>query len=235
MKVEIWSDIMCPFCYIGKRKFEAAMTQFAGREDIEVNWMSFQLDPELQAPAGTSTIQYLADRKGQSLAWSQQAHAQVTEMARTVGLDYRFDKAVVANSFDAHRLIHLAKTKNLGSEAEECIFKAYFTDGEDIADHATLAQLGQKIGLDPKEVMRMLASNAFADEVHAECEMAARLGARGVPFFVVDSKYGVSGAQEPQTFLNVLEKAHSEWKSTQSPLVEVVEEGASCSLDGENC
>lgn len=235
MKVEIWSDIMCPFCYIGKRKFEAAMTQFVGRDDVEVNWMSFQLDPELQAPAGTSTIQYLADRKGQSLAWSQQAHAQVTDMARTVGLDYRFDKAVVANSFDAHRLIHLAKSKNLGSEAEECIFKAYFTEGEDIADHETLARLGQQIGLDAGEVMQMLGSEAFADAVHAECAMAARLGARGVPFFVVDGKYGVSGAQEPQTFLNVLQKAHDEWKTAQSPLATIADEGASCSLDGENC
>lgn len=235
MKVEIWSDIMCPFCYIGKRKFEAAMAQFAGREDVEVNWMSFQLDPELQAPAGTSTIQYLADRKGQSLAWSQQAHAQVTEMARTVGLDYRFDRAVVANSFDAHRLIHLAKFRNLGAEAEERIFKAYFTDGADIADHETLAQLGQDIGLDPAEVRVMLDSNAFASAVDEECAMAARMGARGVPFFVVDGKYGVSGAQEPQTFLNVLQKAHAEWKTTQSPLVAVVDEGASCSLDGENC
>ncbi len=235
MKVEIWSDIMCPFCYIGKRKFETALDQFAGRADVEVSWRSFQLDPELQAPADTNVYQYLADRKGQTLAWSQEAHAHVTEAARVVGLDYRYDKAVVANSFDAHRLIHLAKTKGLDDEAEERIFRAYFTEGCDIADHATLTRLGQEIGLPAADIQSVLASDQFAADVKEDCQMAARIGARGVPFFVFDRKFGVSGAQEPQAFLEVLQKSHTEWKTGQLDANKAPMEGAFCSPDGEGC
>ena len=229
MKVEIWSDIMCPFCYIGKRKFEAALAQFAGRDTVELSWRSFQLDPELKAPIGTNVYQYLADRKGQTLAWSQAAHAHVTQAAAAVGLSYNYDRAVVANSFDAHRLIQFAKTQGLDDAAEERIFRAYFTEGCDIADQATLLRLGNEIGLETAALKAVLEGDAYAMEVREDCDTAAELGARGVPFFVFDRKYGVSGAQEPATFLQVLEKSHAEWESTQAA------EGAACSIDGTNC
>jgi predicted DsbA family dithiol-disulfide isomerase len=233
MKVEIWSDIMCPFCYIGKRKFEAALAQFANRDEIELSWRSYQLDPTLVSMPGTNAIQYLADRKGQSLAWSQQAHAHVTQAAAAVGLDYRFDKAVVANSMDAHRLIHLAKAHGLDDVAEERIFKAYFTEGLDIADLETLVQLGVEIGLGASAVREMLQSQALTQAVRDDCALAAELGTSGVPFFVLDRKYGVTGAQEPATFLQALEKAHAAWKASMPTRVDVMAEGAACGPDGD--
>lgn len=233
MKVEIWSDVMCPFCYIGKRKFEAALAQFAGRADVVVSWRSYQLDPHLRSMPGQNVIAYLAERKGQSLAWSQQAHAQVTAMAQAVGLDYRFDKAVVANSFDAHRLVHLAKAQGLDDLAEERIFKAYFTEGADVADHDTLTRLGVEIGLQEAAVRAMLASDDFAQAVRDDCALAAELGTSGVPFFVMDRKYGVTGAQEPATFLQVLEKAYAGWQATRPSPIEIAAEGAACGPDGD--
>jgi predicted DsbA family dithiol-disulfide isomerase len=233
MKVEIWSDIMCPFCYIGKRKFEAALAQFAGRADVELSWRSFQLDPNMTSMPGRNVMEYLAERKGQSMDWSRQAHAHVTAMAQAVGLDYRFDKAVVANSFDAHRLIHLAKASGLDDVAEERIFKAYFTEGADFADHEVLTRLGVEIGLPEEAVRAVLASDVYAQAVREDCATAAELGANGVPFFVLDRKYGVSGAQEPATFLQVLEKAHAGWLAARPSAIQITAEGAACGPDGE--
>lgn len=207
MKVEIWSDVMCPFCYIGKRNFEAALAQFEHRDAVEVSWHSFQLDPNLRAPKGTSVYAYLAERKGQTLAWSEQMHAQVVESARAVGLDYRFDKAVIANSFDAHRLLQLAKTVGRDDQAEERLFRAYFTEGEDIADHATLQRLGTEIGLEASQVGEVLEGNLFATAVQEDGALAHALGATGVPFFVFDRRYGVMGAQPPATMLRALQNA----------------------------
>ncbi len=232
MKVEIWSDIMCPFCYIGKRKFEMALSQFAGRDAVEVSWRSFQLDPDLDVPAGTSIYAYLAERKGQSVAWARQVSAQVTQMAAAVGLDYQFDKAVVANSFAAHRLIHLAKTKGLDDVAEERIFRAYFTEGCDIADTAELARLGDEIGLPAAEVQAVLHSEQYAAAVIEDCAQAAQLGASGVPFFVIDRKYGIAGAQEPATFLGMLEKVQQE-SMVSKPLQTHGPEAEHCGIDGE--
>jgi protein disulfide-isomerase len=205
MKVEIWSDIMCPFCYIGKRHFEEALKQFPDAENVEIEWKSFQLDPELPKPASHLNVyEYLAERKGISLEQSKSMHQNVEEMAKRAGLNYNFSKTVVSNSFDAHRLIQFAKTKHLGDEAEERLFKAYFEEGKNLCDTSTLIELACEMGLNEKETAEVIHSDQFTSEVNTDIEEATRLGIRGVPFFVFNRKYGVSGAQPSESFLNVL-------------------------------
>lgn len=210
MKVEIWSDVMCPFCYIGKRKFEKALEQFAQGDEVEVVWKSFQLNPLLKTQPGKSLNQYLSEAKGWSLEQAAQMNERVTQMAREEGLDYHLEKAVVANSFDAHRLVQFAKQKGKGDAAEEVLFRAYFTEGKNTADHAVLMSLGESIGLNQTEVAEMLNSDRYSDEVKADIAESDQLGIRGVPFFVIDRKYAISGAQPVDVFLNALEQAHSE-------------------------
>jgi len=209
MKVEIWSDVMCPFCYIGKRWFEEAMAEFDGAADVEVTWKSFQLNPDMVTNPSINIHQYLADAKGWQLDYAKQLNQQVTEMAESVGLTYDFDRAVVANSFDAHRLIQLAKQYHLGDAAEEALFKAYFIEGKNIADHGTLIILGALIGLNADVVQHMLSTNKFADAVQGDILEAQELGIRGVPFFVINNKYAVSGAQPMEVFLQTLVQANS--------------------------
>jgi len=215
MKVEIWSDIMCPFCYIGKRHFEAALNEFDSKNEIEIEWKSFQLDPTIPKTFDkkVSTYEYLAERKGMSLEQSKELHSNVVETARKVGLTYDFEKAVVANSFGAHKLIQLSKTKGLGDMAEESLFKAYFTDGKDMSNHQTLLQLGLEIGLNEKEIVSALNSTEFDSKVNADISEGSRIGVKGVPFFVFDKKYVVSGAQPVDAFLNALKQSYSESNS----------------------
>jgi len=233
MKVEIWSDIMCPFCYIGKRKFEQALQQTNLDGTVDIEWHSYQLDPNMTSQPGKDIYTYLAEAKGQSLAWSRQVHEQVTNTAKAVGLTYNFDTAVIANSFDAHRLIQLAKTYGKGDEMEERLFRAYFTEGKNVSDHATLAILGEEIGLDKNVVLQTLAGNSFSREVEHDIAEANEIGVRGVPFFVFDRKYAVAGAQSPEVFTQVLDKSFAEW-SAQHPLVHVDDmDGNVCTTDGD--
>lgn len=236
MKVEVWSDIMCPFCYIGKRNYEAALQQLPGHENIEIVWKSFQLDPtipeDMEQPV--NVYQYLAQRKGFSYEQSVQMHKGVVQTAKNAGLDYNFDKAVVANSFKAHRLIQLAKTKGLGDAAEERLFSAYFTEGKDFGNPEVLAQLGKDIGLSEAEVHDALTNNDYASKVNADVQEAQQLGIQGVPFFVFDRKYAISGAQPPDTFLQALQRSFSEWKDANPVTTFEVQPGAVCTPDG-NC
>jgi predicted DsbA family dithiol-disulfide isomerase len=229
MKVEIWSDVMCPFCYIGKRKFEKALEHFEHKDKVEIEWKSFQLDPSLKTDPGKSTLQHLADNKGWSMDYAQQMLAHVTDMAKDEGLTYHMEKAVVANSFDAHRFSHLAKQHGLQDAAEEKLFLAYFTEGKNTADHDTLVQIGTEIGLDAAEVRNVLDSNAYAEDVQRDIYQAQQVGARGVPFFVVNQKYAVSGAQPSETFLGLLNKVWDEEKP--ATLINVAASN-SCSVDG---
>jgi len=233
MKVEIWSDVMCPFCYIGKRRFENALERFGHKNDVEVEWKSFQLDPTMQTQAGKNINQYLAERKGWSVDQAQQMNAHVTKMAADEGLVYDFDRAVVANSFDAHRFAHLAKERGMGVEAEEKLFKAYFTEGKNIADHDTLTQLGEAIGLDGVLIKKALAGGEYADNVVNDIQEAEAIGVRGVPFFVLNRQYAVSGAQPEDVFLKALEKSFAEWR-LQNPVMEEVGQagGEVCAPDG---
>lgn len=234
MKVEIWSDVMCPFCYIGKRRFEEALQHFDHKGEIEVEWKSFQLNPDLQTDTSINIDEYLADKKGWTLDYAKQLNSQVTEMAAQVGLEYNFDKAIVANSFNAHRFSHLAKKSGLGIEAEEALFKAYFTDGKNIDDIPTLIELGNGFGLNAAEIRQALESNAFADDVRHDIAEAQYLGIQGVPFYVMNNKYAVSGAQAVPVFGQTLQKAFEDWQQeTAKPKLEIIE-GESCGPDG-NC
>jgi predicted DsbA family dithiol-disulfide isomerase len=233
MKVEIWSDVMCPFCYIGKRRFEQALESFEQKSEVEIEWKSFQLNPDMVTDPNTKIDQYLARIKGWSLSHAREMNAHVTQMAAEVGLTYNFDKAIVANSFKAHRYSHLAKKRGLGVQAEEQLFKAYFTDGENIDDDDTLLEMGKRLGLDESEVRQTLASSDFADDVRFDISEAQQLGIRGVPFFVLNNKYGISGAQAAPVFEQTLQKAFTEWRQDNPVLTEVIE-GDTCGPDG-NC
>ncbi len=231
MKVEIWSDVMCPFCYIGKRRFEDALAKFEHRDEIEIEWKSFQLNPLMKTNPNISINDYLAETKGWQPEYARQLNDQVTAMAAEVGLTYHMDQAVVANSFDAHRFSHYAKLNGVGIEAEEELFRAYFTDGKNIADHDTLAALGSNIGLNPENIKNALATNAYSDEVHYDLREAQELGISGVPFFVLDRKYAVSGAQPEAVFLDALQKAFEDHQP------EIIAGGTdnSCDVEGNNC
>ncbi len=206
MKIEIWSDIMCPFCYIGKRQLETALQQFPDN-DFEIEWKSFQLDPTITPEPGKDVYTYLAERKGMTVEQSKEMHKGVAERAKSVGLEYNFDKAVISNSLEAHRIIQLAKTKNLGNEIEEIFFKAYFTEGRDLNDGPTLIELAEKAGLDKNDVLEVLKSdNLYLKEVEHDIEEAQLIGVQGVPFFVFDRKYAVSGAQPVEAFVQTIKE-----------------------------
>lgn len=181
MKIEIWSDVMCPFCYIGKRNFEAALAQFPDRDNLEIEWKSFQLDPSIpEVPLHRENIyQFVAARKGISYEQSVRMHQQVVQMAKNAGLEYHFDKALVTNSRKAHRLIQLAKIKGLGEKAEERLFFAYFTQGKNLADTATLIALGNDIGLTDSEVKEALTNPIYERQAEEDGQEAYGLGAKG--------------------------------------------------------
>ena len=216
LKIEIWSDVMCPFCYIGKRKIEKALDEFPNKEKVEIEWKSFQLDPTTKSQPGKSTYDYLAEKYGRDRQWSIEMHENVTNQAKSEGLEYNFDKAVIANSFDAHRLSHLAKKHGKGNDLEELIFKAYFTEGKDVSEIETLVELGTNVGLDETEIRNMLASNQYKDAVQNDIMEAQQIGVRGVPFFVLDRKYAISGAQPNEVFRDTLEKAWEGWVGKQN-------------------
>ncbi len=233
MKVEVWSDIMCPFCYIGKRNYETGLKQFSESNNIEIVWKSFQLDPNIpQDVVSENVYQYLADRKGMSYEQSVQMHESVVATAKKAELKFNFDKAVIANSFNAHRMIQLAKTKGLGDAAEERLFFAYFTEGKNFGNTEVLTELGKDIGLTEAEVKTALSDDSYAYKVRQDIEEAQQLGVRGVPFFVFDRKYAISGAQPPEAFLETLEKSFSEWRKENPTSPFEVSNGPSCSTDG---
>ena len=234
MKVEIWSDVMCPFCYIGKRKFEKALERFPDKDNVQLEWKSFQLAPNMQTDPNKTIHQHLAQSKGISVQEAERMNDHVTQMAKHVGLEYNMDRAVVANSFNAHRFSHFAKQQGKQDEAEEVLFHAYFTEGKNIDDQATLIALGTKISLDPGALKSALENEEFSDEVRADIFEAQQLGIRGVPFFVFDRKYAVSGAQESQAFLQTLEKSFAEWRKENPETPFEVVEGQAC-RPGEDC
>ncbi|MCU1596050.1 MAG: oxidoreductase [Frankiales bacterium] len=205
MKVEIWSDVVCPWCYIGKRRFEAALAEFP--HPVEVEWKSFQLDPgATSAPAGANTAR-LAAKYGRSLDEAQAMVDSVTAAAAGEGLSFRLDLARSGNTFDAHRLLHLAKKLGLQDALKERFDAAYFTEGMPVDDHGTLTALAGEVGLDVTEVTSVLASDDYSEAVRADVEQARQLGITGVPFFVIDGRYGVSGAQPAALLHQALEQA----------------------------
>ena len=232
MKVEIWSDVMCPFCFIGKRNFETALAQFTDREHIEVVWKSYQLDNSISHVPTENYLDYLVKNKGMSPKQVKQMLDNVTKSAKEVGLHYDFDKAVMVNSLSAHKLIQYAKTKGLGNEAEEALFLAFFTEGKNIADIPTLTKIGTEIGLNETDLKTAFTDEKYAALVRQDIQEAGQVGVQGVPFFVLDRKVAVSGAQPAAEFLKNLEKTYTAWRAVNPVSKMEIIQGKDCKPDG---
>ncbi|MDX1636720.1 MAG: DsbA family oxidoreductase [Balneolaceae bacterium] len=206
MKIEIWSDIACPFCYIGKHHLERALRELEADDSAEIQWHSFELDPEAEVNLDQDIYEMLAQKYGQSLEWAKKANADMKKKAAQVGIAFNPDQIQPTNTFDAHRLVKLAETEGRANQAEERLFSAYFSEGLHVADHDVLVQLGNEVGLDPERVTTMLESGQYSDAVRADEKEARELGIRGVPFFVFNRKYAVSGAQPVHTFKEAMRK-----------------------------
>ncbi|WP_343522689.1 DsbA family oxidoreductase [Pedobacter sp.] len=215
MKVEIWSDVMCPFCYIGKRHFEQALEKLPFKKEIEIDWKSFQLNPEYQNTNNETVYDYLSRSKGMPIEQAKQMTRQVADMAANAGLTLDFDTSIPANTFNAHRLIHLAAKHDLQDLAEEKLFEAHFLKGRNIGENDVLIDLAVEMGLDKDEVTAVLNGNEFAEAVRYDIYESQNLGIRGVPYFVMDRKYGISGAQPVQAFTDALTQSFNEWKAAQ--------------------
>lgn len=232
MKIEIWSDVVCPWCYIGKRRFEQALGEFAHADKLDIEWKSYQLDPQMETDPTLNIHQYLADKKGMSL---EQAHAMgdnVTKVAAEEGLSYDFSKTIPVNTIKAHRLLHYAKTQGKQDETKEVLLNAYFTQGKNLDDNATLVSLCKTIDFDETAVLKVLESDAYASEVQSDITEGVQLGLRGVPFFVFDRKYGISGAQEAAVFSQTLEKSFTEWIEENPQTDLQIIDGKVCTPDG---
>jgi predicted DsbA family dithiol-disulfide isomerase len=227
VNVEIWSDIACPWCYVGKRRFEAALEQFEHRDEITVTWRSFELDPGAPAEREGEQAAHIAAKYGMPIEQARQAQQGLTDTAAGDGLEFHLDRARGGNTFDGHRLVHLAATHGRQDAMKERLFAAYLGEGELISDHDTLRRLAAEVGLPADEVVDTLASDRFADEVRDDERTGASLGIRGVPFFVVDRAMGASGAQPPEVLLDVLQQG---WDAR--PRLSVVADGAACGPDG---
>ena len=229
MKIEIWSDVMCPFCYIGKKHFEQALDKIPYKNNIEIEWKSFQLNPDLPKNEITSVEEYLVKAKGISEEQVAAMNNQLAELGKSVGIDFQQQNSKVVNTGDAHRLIHFAQANGKGSEIEEQLFEAYFTEGKNVADHEVLATIGEKIGLNKTEILEMLNSDAYVFDVASDILDARNIGVSGVPFFVIDRKYSISGAQPVDYFVSALTQAfEKDHANNSSP------NNASCDVDG-NC
>lgn len=230
MRVEIWSDVVCPWCYVGKRRFEAALVNFPHGSEIELVWRSFELDPSA-APSPEQPddyVEHLASKYGTTPAQAQMMIDRMTSVAAEEGLDFRFDIARRGNTFDAHRLLHLALHKGLQDSLKEQLDRATFTEGLAVSDHQALAQIATQVGLDEVEVKEVLTSDMYSDAVREDEAQARVYGISAVPFFVIDGKYGIAGAQPAEVIAAALERA---WRE-RSPLTVLGETEAAACADG---
>jgi predicted DsbA family dithiol-disulfide isomerase len=214
MQVEIWSDVVCPWCYLGKRQFEQALAGFAHRGDVAVTYRSFELDPAAPPGVTTPTVDVLASKYGMSAAQAHDAQRQMEQRAAQRGLTFRMDGLRSGNTRDAHRLLHLAKARGRQAELAERLHRAYFTEQASVFDAASLADLAAGAGLDLAEAQAVLAGDGYASDVDADEQMARSLGVTGVPFFVIDRRYAVSGAQPPEVLAAALERTWAETGAT---------------------
>jgi predicted DsbA family dithiol-disulfide isomerase len=206
MHVEIWSDIACPWCYVGKRRFEAALAAFEHRDDVAVMWRSFELDPQAPAARSVDSATHLADKYGMTREEAQASQRQLAEVAAGDGLEMRFDLARGGNTFDAHRLVHLGAAHGLQDATKERLMRAYFTEGELIGDADALARLALEVGLPEDEVRELLAGDRYAQEVREDERTAMSLGINAVPFFVVDRRMGAAGAHPAEALGELLRR-----------------------------
>jgi predicted DsbA family dithiol-disulfide isomerase len=228
MQVEIWSDVVCPWCYIGKRRFESALAQFPHRDQVQVTWRSFELDPQAPRQDDMPLAERLARKLGRTVEQAKQMHDHLTQLAAQEGLTYRFDLAKRGSTFDAHRLIHLAKHRGLQDAVKERLLKGYFTEGLPVGDPESLVQSVAEVGIAPEEARAVLASDAYAEDVRADEQRAMQFGIRGVPFIAIDETYGVSGAQPAAVFAQALQEA---WSATHPLTMVGAAEGAGACED----
>jgi predicted DsbA family dithiol-disulfide isomerase len=230
VKVEIFSDVVCPWCAIGKRRFEVALERFAHRNEVDVVWRAFELDPGAPTLVEGDLASHLASKYAMTTEQAVASQERLAAKAAEEGLEFHFERARRANTFDAHRLLHHALEVGRQDALKERLFLAYFRDGEAISDHATLVRLAEESGIDGIKANEILGSRHYADEVRADEADARELGITGVPFFVIDRHFGISGAQSPESILHVLDKA---WAETHSDLIHSADTTTKC--DEESC
>jgi predicted DsbA family dithiol-disulfide isomerase len=210
MKIEIWSDFVCPFCYIGKRRLELALDKFEYKNEIKIVFWSFELDPNAKKEYSENIHELIAKKYSIPLEQAKASNNKLVNQAKELGLNYNFDDLQPTNTFDAHRLVHYAKSENKINELTERLLKAYFVDSLNLSDHEVLSKLALEVGLDENKALSILKSDRYTSDVRADEELASNIGVTGVPFFVFNNKYVVSGAQPPELFLEVLEKVKNE-------------------------
>ncbi len=232
MKIEVWSDIMCPFCYIGDKKLDDALAQFSDSDRIDVEFKSFELMPGLETYPIRTTNEMLAETKGMSVEQARQMNKQVAQVAAGVGLEMDSEKSIPANTINAHRLTHLAKKHGKQREISDALFRAHFVEGRNVDDTDTLVAISGAVGLDEAEVQTMLDSDDYTNDVQQDIHEARQFGITGVPFFVFDRKYAISGAQDAAVFTGTIEKAFGEWSEANPTSPFEVIEGQTCSIDG---
>jgi predicted DsbA family dithiol-disulfide isomerase len=229
MKIEIWSDVMCPFCYIGKKNFEQALDQLPFKDEVEVEWKSFQLDPTLQTGETKTTAEYFREKKGFPEEQAKQMTAQVVQMGNASGIEFNFDKALITNTFPAHKILHLAKKQGKSSEMEEELFKAHFLNGENVGSKELLSSIAEKLGITKDEALQTLSSEEFDYDVNQDIMEGRNNGVTGVPYFILNGKYAVSGAQPAALFVEALTQTYNE---TVKPFKSAKGSDLSCDTDG---
>lgn len=229
MKIEIWSDVMCPFCYIGKKNFEQALDQLPFKDEVEVEWKSFQLDPTLQTGETKTTSIYFREKKGFPEEQAKQMTAQVVQMGKASGIEFNFEKALITNTFPAHKILHLAKKHGKSSEMEEELFKAHFLNGENVGNTELLSSIAEKLGITKDEALQTLSSEEFDYNVNQDIMEGHNNGVTGVPYFILNGKYAVSGAQPAALFVEALTQTYNE---TVKPFKSAKGSDLSCDTDG---
>lgn len=234
MIVEIWSDVACPYCFIGKKKFEKALQQFPERDKIKIQWKSFQLSPELKTNPDITIYEYLCDSKGINIEEAKEMTYFAEESAASTGIKLNFDRVIPANTLRAHILLNLARQNGKQNEVKEKLFHAHFVDGKNVDDISILTEISVSSGISAEKLNEVLQDESYADSVGEDIYEARQLAIRSVPFFVFNRKYAVNGAQDPVVFLRTLEKSYSEWnEETAIKKIEIIQ-GESCSVD-EGC
>lgn len=232
MKVDIWSDIRCPFCYVGKKKFEKALAQFPKSDKIEVQWHSFQLDPSLRTQVDLNSYEYFSQIKGVTVDEAKAMFQHAANAGNEAGIEFNFEDSKVANSYRGHLLLQLGSSKNLANELEELLFEAQFVDGKNIDDVEVLKEIAGKVGITAEEVESAMKSDELAHAVSQDGLMARQLDINSVPFFIFNNRYAISGAQQPELFLEILNKSWEEFDASNQ--IQMIKEGESCDADG-NC
>ena len=231
IKIEIWSDVLCPFCFIGYRNLQRALEQFEGAEKVEITWHSFLLNPDMKTDLSVDSATALARAKGQSVEWARQVQQQVADMGQQSGVEFRFDKSITASSLRAHHLIQFAKQHDVAEKVEVALFEAHFQNGENIDSPDLLVKIGAEAGLEKETVLQALEDPKFAAAIDSDVYQARTMGVQGVPFFLFNEKYAVRGAQPADTFLQVLKQVGQESLKEETSS----DNDLSCDTDSKSC